>query len=129
MCRENNGKLVATTAEKMLLSGNYVSTGGRVLEAHVVTEYNIFVFFKFARKSYFVMRRSEESKPGIDWTYGKVLGYLDLVDNICLLNSYVEELQTWTNCLPSNANKVGIFINACKTEVITANCDRKPLHL
>ena len=32
MCRDNTGKIVATTAEKMLLTGNYVSTSGRVLE-------------------------------------------------------------------------------------------------
>ena len=32
MCRDNTNKIVATTAENMLLTGNYVSTGGRVLE-------------------------------------------------------------------------------------------------
>ena len=45
-------------------------------------------------------------KIGIDWTGKKVLGYLDFADDICLLNSYVEEMQTQPNCLSGNANKV-----------------------
>ena len=75
------------------------------------------------------MRRTEETKTGIGWTYKKVPGDLDFADDTCLLNSSVEEMQTKINYLSSNANKVGHFINVSKTEVMRANRDRKSLLL
>ena len=73
------------------------------------------------------MWRTEETKTRIDWTDENVLGDLNFTDAICLLNSSVEEMQTKTNCLSSNANKAGFFINASNTEVMRTNCDRKLL--
>ena len=57
----------------------------------------------------FVMRRTEETKRGIDCTDEKVLGDLDFSEDVCLVNSFVEEMQTKTKCLSSNANKVQHF--------------------
>ena len=43
MCRDNNGNIVATTAEKMLLTGNYVCTGGLMLHMIVTVSSRVCV--------------------------------------------------------------------------------------
>ena len=53
----------------------------------------------------FLMRRTEEMKSRINWTDEKVLGDLDFADDICLINSYIEEVQTKTNSLSGNAKQ------------------------
>ena len=60
------------------------------------------------------MRRTQETKTRIDWTGEKVLGDLDLADEICLLNSSVGEMPTKTNCLSSNANQDELFVKKCQ---------------
>ena len=66
------------------------------------------------------MRRTEETKTGINWTDEKVLGDLDFSEDVCLLNSSVEEMQTKTNCLSSNANKVGT-LHQCLQKTLSLN--------
>ena len=72
-----------------------------------------------------VMRKTEEGKnTGIRWNFMTQLEDLDFADDIALLSSTLENLQTKTSRLEENASRVGLKLNAQKCKVMKVNSKR-----
>ena len=67
----------------------------------------------------FIMRRTVGDKEkGIQWVDGKHLADLDYADDIALLSNNINNLQELLDKLKENGRKVGLKINARKTEIM-----------
>ena len=69
-----------------------------------------------------VMRRNVEGeRTGIRWNFSSMLEDLDFADDLALLYSAMNHLQSKTSRLTENAAKVGLKLNAKKCKVMKAN--------
>ena len=66
----------------------------------------------------FVWRRIDKIECGIEWNDAKRLRKLDYADDICLLSSYVDEMQRMVDTLVREGNKIGLTINTARTELM-----------
>ena len=70
----------------------------------------------------FIMKRTTEREPtGIRWNFTTKLEDLDFADDLALLSSKHQDIQSKTQRLHINANQVGLKINTKKTKVIRLN--------
>ncbi len=77
--------------------------------------------FLFIMKTDWVMRQTvENKKTGIRWNF-TVLEDLDFADDIALLSSTFDQLQTKATRLEENAGRVGLKLNAKKCKVMKLN--------
>ena len=69
-----------------------------------------------------IMKSTTSGTPaGIRWNFTSKLEDLDFADDIALLSSKYRDLQSKTSSLKSNAERVGLKINANKTKVMRLN--------
>ena len=84
-----------------------------------VLEGNVLSPLLFAILIDFIMRRTVGDKEkGIQWVDGKHLADLDYADDIALLSNNINNLQDLLDKLKENGRKVGLKINARKTEIM-----------
>jgi len=58
-----------------------------------------------------------KDQTGIDWVDGKKLSDLDFADDIALLRSSWEGMQTMTTALDEEADKIGLIITVAKAKI------------
>ena len=66
----------------------------------------------------FVLREIDGIECGIEWNGTKKLRDLDYADDICLLANDIDEMQTMVDTLVIEGVKIGLTVNAAKTEVM-----------
>ena len=72
------------------------------------------------------MRRTTENhRNGIRWNFTSTLEDLDFADDIVLISSKYEHVQSKTNRLVDNAGRVGLKLNAQKCKVMRMNSRRE----
>ena len=78
--------------------------------------------FLFLLSIDWVMRRTVSGEPsGIRWKFTSKLEDLDFADDLALISSKHQDIQRKTTNLKTNAERVGLRINARKTKVMKLN--------
>ena len=73
-----------------------------------------------------VMRKTTHGhKNGIRWNFTSVLEDLDFADDIALISSKYEHIQSKTDPLVENAGRVGLKLNAAKCKMMRSNARRQ----
>ena len=78
--------------------------------------------FLFCLAIDWIMKESlSNRKTGLQWTFTETLDDLDYADDIVLLSQKLPDIQIKTHHVHSNAQKLGLHINAAKTKVMRIN--------
>ena len=75
--------------------------------------------------TYTFMHKNKKDKNGLRWNFTSVLEGLDFADDIALISSKYEHIQSKWDRLVENAGRVGLKLNAAKCKMMRSNARRQ----